>query len=283
MSQSKGDAILAAVEEELREDYWQEIRALHEKIAPHIHYDSFRYFCNKARKNLGDPDPVDSVDPRYDPNFKPDPSLSPHKQALQWISNDLYRSRLQTTVQLCNRCSAAGYGDSTWIRKTWNSIVGNARKNTGRRVTPMEVSHINKKSGAYNTKKDPIVDIHAPPPDRHGGDLIAVRRLAMELIQDAIATAGKKEVKDMGRRDESAITARSFDVRYAKAWLQTPSATAIWCGVLNIDPDMVAAYSRRIHGVPQFSRQEIESYKNRVKAYKASVDEEIELHGDHHA
>lgn len=282
MKRGRGVELLKQLEEELRKNFWQENKALHRRFAPDLNYDSFRSLCGRARNNVGEPEVEDSVDPRYDPDFKPDATQEQTRQALQWISNDLYRSRMQTTMQLRDRCLEAGYGKEDWKRKMWNSIVGNARKNTGRKVNLLEISYINRKSSEGSTMKKPLIDIHAPPPDPMGGDTIAVRRLAMEVIQDAIVMAGKKESKTMGSREESSIRARSFDVRYAKAWLQTPSATAIWCGVLNLDPDMVADYSRRIHGVPKFSREEIESHKRRVAEYDKSVAKEIEVYGSHH-
>ena len=51
-------------------------------------------------------------------------------------------------------------------------------------------------------------------------------------------------------------------VRYARAWLQDPDATALWCGLAGVDGDIVAERSRQEHGRPVLTPEEITHIRN---------------------
>lgn len=53
-------------------------------------------------------------------------------------------------------------------------------------------------------------------------------------------------------------------VRYARAWLQDPNATALWCGLAGVDGDIVAERSRQEHGRPRITPEEIEYIRERL-------------------
>lgn len=109
----------------------------------------------------------------------------------------------------------------------------------------------------------PLDEVHAvdykelSPNERSVYNFVGARRLAMAVLASAWADAGKRPspIKD------NATQAPSMVVRYAQAWLQTPGATAKWCEILDIDPELVASLSRRRHGRPTFSRGEIHEYE----------------------
>jgi len=53
-------------------------------------------------------------------------------------------------------------------------------------------------------------------------------------------------------------------VRYARAWLQDPDATAIWCGLAGVDGDIIAERSRQEHGKPVLTPEEIVQIRERL-------------------
>lgn len=105
----------------------------------------------------------------------------------------------------------------------------------------------------------PLDEVHAvdykdlSPNERAVYNFVGARRLAMAVLASAWADAGKRA----SPMKDNATQAPSMVVRYAQAWLQTPGATAIWCEILDIDPELVASLSRRRHGRPTFSKGEI--------------------------
>lgn len=83
------------------------------------------------------------------------------------------------------------------------------------------------------------------------------RRLAIAVLTSAWADAGKRP----SRTKDNATQAPGIVVRYAQAWLQTPDATAKWCEIIDIDPELVASLSRRRHGRPKITPKEMREHE----------------------
>jgi len=78
--------------------------------------------------------------------------------------------------------------------------------------------------------------------------------LATSMLKLAYEDASMENLSDR---------APSLRARYARAWLQDPDATALWCGLVGVDGDVVAERSRREHGRPVLTPEEIESIRER--------------------
>lgn len=240
-------------------------------------FDWFRRLIIDARKrNVGSlrSRPADGYDPHFDVKRL---TGTDNEKARALIRNEVLREKYQTTQQLINTIEAAGLRIDA-RQHTVTSWVSEIRREVGREITNAEartLAETTKDHGkARNRLTKPRVDIHAGPPRPGEVTEYAARRMAADVIREAWETAGKRKSNENSSIHQSATRAPSFAVRYAQAWLQTPDATALWCGILDVDPDTLRARSRQRHGVPEFSHEEIISFRNQIAERKQQIAKE---------
>lgn len=227
-------------------------------------YDYFRRIVIEARRdNL--PTMKSGPAPDYDPAFDHrniDGDASTKAKAL--IRNEVLREKYQSTRDLIDKIKAARI--SLQVRQ--HTIVGwvsNIRRELGRELSRAEARALSESGNdhgpARSNRGRAKVDLYAPPPKPGEIDYTAAKRLAADVLRDAWETAGKRPSSGHKGAVYSGTRAPSFHVRYAQAWLQTPDATAVWCDLLDVDPDELAKLSRQRHGRPTFATQEIQTFR----------------------
>jgi len=245
-------------------------------------FDWFRRLIIDARKrNVAKlkSGPADGYDPKFDVKRL---TGTDNEKAKALIRNEVLREKYQTTAQLIEAIKAAGLRIDA-RQHTVTSWVSDIRREVGRELTNAEartLAETGKDHGkARNRLTKPRVDIYSGPPRPGEITEYAARRMAADVIREAWETAGKRKSNEKNSIHQSATRAPSFAVRYAQAWLQTPDATALWCGILDVDPDMLRARSRQRHGVPSFSVEEVASFRKQLAERRVAVAKERARHG----
>lgn len=263
--------MLAYIEKRLAEDYTISTNDLYEELHEHGlahmgHDGAKRHIINLRKKHL--PTLDDIRHPSYNQKFdwRRHPGTMKEK-TLAYITNQLYRNKYQSATDLFKAVENAGLKPGVG-KATFAIWVSDMRKETGQTMTHQEaafISRVKLKAGPkLNRNPKPKIDIEAPPPSPGEVTITAAKRLATDLISEAVAMAGRRQTRGNQDARYSGTRAPSFDVRYAQAWLQTPSATAMWCDLIGVDPDVLASWSEKRHGRPTFSSQEIRSFRTRV-------------------
>lgn len=273
--------VMAVVEREVKRDFSVATEFICDLLRgaglDYYAHDTVKRMVIDARKRNA-PTLEDVRHPKYKQKFdwRRHPGDTREK-CMAYLCNQLYRNKYQSANDLRQLVDGAGMkldiADSTFA--IW---VADARKQTGQHVTMQEIALLGGKKMRKGTRQNrnptPKIDIEAPPPQPGQISVHAAKKLAADLIAEAVTTAGKRPVNGDQDARYCGTRAPSFDVRYSQAWLQTPSATAMWCDLLDVDADFLAAWSRKKHGVPRFSSQEIRTFrrKNAERMELANAD-----------
>lgn len=266
------------IEAEIKKDFSANMSDIWERLGDaglqFYAYDTVKRWVIDARKR-NVPTLEEMRHPKYNPDFdwRRHPGDAKEK-CIAYISNQLYRNRLQSASQLRKKVDQAGMG-LTLAKASFAIWVSEARKQTGLFMSQQEAALLARvkirKGAKQNRNPKPKIDIYAGPPVPGHVDPSAALRLASDVLREAWETAGKRQ--SFGDTDSrySGTRAPSFDVRYAQAWLQSPSATAMWCDMAGVDPDVLAKLSRNRHGKPRFGWEEIEKFRSEQKARAEQV------------
>lgn len=281
----KRRALRQAIRAELERDYWQSGREMYERLQPGVTVYCFKGYLTDERKRVH-PDIDDTPDPRWvgRDRYTP-PAGTDSERASDWIRNDLYRQRWQISTILIERCKAAGYGCEEWSQGYWVSIVTQARIDTGRELTVQQAAWLRSayggsldnarrrrklRNGRESGRNKPRIDIHAPPPTPGKNDPDNARRFAADVLRSAIDDADRL----LDRLSNAETSRRITHAKHSAAWLQSPEATEVYCGIADIDADDLAEWSRQRHGVPRFSEAELAYWRDQRRTYEQQRDKE---------
>lgn len=124
-----------------------------------------------------------------------------------------------------------------------------------------------KKTRAYLQETSVLLtdeEITAPPPRPGYIPEDAAKKMAADILTMAWDVAsGKISDTRMAGRAGSKLgkTVAEIYRKYDAAWLQNPDATALWAGILGVDPEVIAERSRARHGVQELTEDEREILK----------------------
>lgn len=281
----------AKIRAEMTRDYWQSNADMYDRLKPSVSSNMFQELAKEERRRTV---PVidDGPDPRYQSAFRPRAGTD-KEQALAWICNELLRCKWQTSRVLTQRCLKAGYGNAEWTDNHWRAIITEARKTTGQTLTAAQARWLgtwrggsieseHKRSKASKARLQhamqtydcnaPNIDIATPPPTPGVNDPDNAKRFAVDVIRQAIDEADR--LRYASSKFGQDVSTKMVHWKYAAAWLQTPSATEVYCGLADIDADDLAEWSEQRHGRPRFSEAELRYYYQQRDAYEHRRDEE---------
>lgn len=144
---------------------------------------------------------------------------------------------------------------STW----WQDRMKNAREKLGLKSEPTK----GQSSKSYRQKildlKEDIRNAEEQASkikiEQREADLDGARSLAIAMIKLAYEDASAERLS---------TSTDSLQARYARAWLQDPDATALWCGLADLDGDVLAERSYFEHGRPRITPEEIAYIRERL-------------------
>jgi len=132
-----------------------------------------------------------------------------------------------------------------------------------RRGEHQKLARYRRGAGAPLTEKE----LSAPPPKPGHLPDDALKRMAADILKMAWDVASGKvgDTRMAGRAgSEFGQAVAAVYRKYDAAWLQNPDATALWAGILGIDPEVIAERSRARHGDPTLTEEE----KEVLRTYK---------------
>jgi len=163
--------------------------------------------------------------------------------------------RVPELLQRTNDLGLAAPFSKSW----WGEMLLVARE--GRGLIKRRAKHTLPKDGPsnlaeYNESMREAADKALEVPiDPVLGGIDGAQKLAVSMLKLAYEDASAEYLSDQHP---------PLRVRYARAWLQDPDATALWCGLVGVDGDTIAEVSLARHGRPRLTYEEIKQIRERL-------------------